>query len=110
MSLQIPDPDEEDINGTAGFKGLELALKPISWYSVRRRQSGYNYCEQDESALPYLHLPKNLTNLKFNLNRSHPDDNFEGEEFEEENEERCPKVEQDLFMWIRDMGHLNEKR
>jgi hypothetical protein len=109
MSLHIPDPEEEDFDGTEGFKGIELVVKPISWYSTNARsEQSSNYCDQDESALPYLHLPQTLNNLKLNLNRTHPEDNIEGEMFEEENEDSSPKC--DLFMWIRDKGHLNEKR
>jgi hypothetical protein len=81
MSLHIPAPEKIDFENPEDFDGIEFTAKPISWYSNRNAlrvlvalyvQS--SYCGQDKSALLYLHLPQNLTNVKFNLSRTHPDD------------------------------------
>jgi hypothetical protein len=63
---------------------VTMEKRAISWYGVKFSPLGEAVnCGKDESCLRYLHLPENLDNVRFDLNRSHPDDDYKQEEVDQ---------------------------
>lgn len=81
------------------YPEIEIEKRVISWYSTRADDSGKTCIGQDESCLRYLHLPKDLDNVHFNLNCSHSDDDFQLHKYEESEDIR------ELLTWIKDFGN-----
>lgn len=47
--------------------------KAVGWFT---HDAEGNFCGEDTSQLKFLHLPSNLRNVNFDLNKSHVDDKF----------------------------------
>jgi hypothetical protein len=79
-------------------------LNVISWYAMKNASFGESgYCGQDESCLRYLHLPENLENVNFDLNLSHPDDDYMLEAYDQ------TENISDLLTWIKDFGNKGNR-
>jgi len=82
----------------------EFQKVAFSWHATRNALTGaIEYCGQDETALRYLHLPKNLENVNFNLNLSHPDDDFKFSYYGGHDNFL------DFFAWVKEFGQQNDK-
>jgi len=66
-------------------------------------QDGNGYSGQDESCLRYLHLPENLDDVHFDLNLSHPDEDFQLQKYD--------KTENisDMLSWVREFGNQDNR-
>jgi hypothetical protein len=79
---------------------VQLEKRAISWYSTKSALwEDIGYSGQDESCLRYLHLPENLNDVRFDLNLSHPDDDYQLDKFGQ------TENISDLLSWIRDFGN-----
>jgi hypothetical protein len=79
-------------------------LGVISWFAIKNASCGNTgYCGQDESCLRYLHLPKNLDDANFDLNLSHPDDDYMLEQYDQ------TENNSDLLSWIKDFGNKDNR-
>lgn len=95
---------EEKLTLTLGdlleHREVQLEKRVISWYSYKDGSwDGDGYIGQDVSGLKYLHLPESLTRVQFDLNWSHPDDDFKLAEY--------AKIENigGLLSWIKEFGN-----
>jgi len=105
MSLHIPDPRSVDFTKAEENKSVDFKAAPISWYCTKdalRCDAGF--CGQDESAFRFLHLPKNMSSVRFDLNRTHPDDQLRLDSYVSDEDIS------DLLSWVQDMSHLNDER
>jgi len=83
---------------------VQLENHVISWYSTTNTLEDNNgYSGQDKSCLRYLHLPKNLDKVHFDLNLSHPDDEYKQEELDQTDNIN------DLLSWIKDFGIKDDR-
>jgi hypothetical protein len=83
---------------------VKLENRVISWYSTTNAlQDGNGYSGQDESCLRYLHLPENLDDVHFDLNLSHPDEDFQLQKYD--------KTENisDMLSWVREFGNQDNR-
>lgn len=82
MAAFLRIPDLAEIKNCA--RDVEKTFEPVDWYSSRNAiQSEEGFCGQDESALKHLHLPEKIYNVKFDLNRVHPQDDFKLYQYDE---------------------------
>jgi len=93
-TFDVPHPEElED-------SSVRFEKCAVSWYASRNSVSSeVGYCGQDGSAFDHLQVPSGRHhNVNFNLNRSHPDDDFKLDRFEE------PESIGDSLSWIKEFG------
>jgi hypothetical protein len=82
---------------------VKMENRVISWYSYTTALGEIGYTGQDESCLKYLHLPENLDAVHFDLNLSHPEDDYKlGELDQTENIS-------DLLSWVKDFGNQDNR-
>ncbi|XP_059481078.1 uncharacterized protein LOC132199966 [Neocloeon triangulifer] len=102
MSLQILDPESVDFDKSKVNEDLNFKTKAVSWYTTRNAlRCDVGFCGQDDSAVRYLHLPKS-GRVNFNLNRTHPDDDFKLDKYTE-NEDIS-----DMLSWVQEIGSNEE--
>lgn len=76
----------------------------ISWYSSAKAVGGKTgYSGQDESCLKYLHLPENLDDVHFDLNSSHPDDDYVLEKYDQTDNISV------LLSWVKEFGNQDNR-
>jgi hypothetical protein len=83
---------------------IEMEKNVISWYANKNASSSDSgYSGQDKSCLRYLHLPENLDDVHFDLNLSHPDDDYYLEKYDQ------TEIFDDLLSWIKDFGNQDSR-
>lgn len=82
---------------------VQVDKRVISWFGVQEAPlGGIGYSGQDESCLKYLHLPDNLDDVNFDLNLSHPDDDYKLQSYSQS------ENISNLLSWVKDCGSQDD--
>jgi hypothetical protein len=82
---------------------VEMENHVISWYSSTNAQGETGYFGQDKACLKYLHLPENLDDVHFDLNSSHPDDDYKLQKYDQ------TENISDVLSWVKEFGSKDNR-
>jgi len=75
----------------------------ISWFISTNALGEAGFFGQDESCLKYLHLPDRLNDVHFDLNASHPDDDYKLEKYDQS------ENISNLLYWVKEFGNQDNR-